>query len=351
TLPALRSKTRRLLPGNVWNKRLTRIQRRILRRLKSKRRSIGKNPSLGQNLNSYLKSQAIRKLSPFHGNLPIAKMHGGTERASYIPFSLNPETRSDVILVRLHFRETLPQARQLISHRKIRVNNEMVNMTRFQVSRGDPIPIGENSVRTRKVRKYSYIGGFVDQIVGKCRIVDKPRTRKGWFRLLEKRQGCRLLLKSLFLQRLRSWRKQNSMLSSRTPVLKGVCLGSLFAEHDKMKRNSYYSVLLKRRGPTCLSSLIVNNGPSLYALCRDSTYWFESPSRKSPSRKPPSRKSPSGKSPSRKRRIGRNRRIRKIELPTHYLEVNHRTPKAVVSYGPDIGHIPPDMRLKDPNLP
>ncbi|KAH0765308.1 hypothetical protein KY290_003844 [Solanum tuberosum] len=29
-----------------------------------------------------------------------------------------------------------------------------------------------------------------------------------------------------------------------------------------------------------------------------------------------------------------------IELPTHYSEVNHRTPKVVVSYGPNIGHIP-----------
>lgn len=27
-----------------------------------------------------------------------------------------------------------------------------------------------------------------------------------------------------------------------------------------------------------------------------------------------------------------------------------RTPKAVVSYGPNIGHIPHDIRLKDPNL-
>jgi small subunit ribosomal protein S4 len=44
-------------------------------------------------------------------------------------------------------------------------------------------------------------------------------------------------------------------------------------------------------------------------------------------------------------------RIKRIELPTHYSEVNHRTLKAVVSYGPNIGHIPHDIRLKDPNLP
>ena len=268
-------------------------------------------------------------------------MHGGTERASYIPLLLNPETRSDVIPVRLHFRETPPQARQLISHRKIRVNNEMVNMTRFQVSRGDPIPIGENSVITtvgRKVRKYFYTEGFVDQIVGKCRN-HRWRwriTKKGWFRPLEKRQGCRLLLKSLFSQRLRSpqWRRsmQEKTSEGRTSVLKGVCLGSLFAEHDKMKRDymsSYSDFLFKRRngGPTCmrLSSIIVRNKDN---LCRDSAYWF-----------------------ARERRIGRNRRIRRRELPTHYSEVNHRTPKAVVSYGPDIGHIPPDMKLKNPNLP
>ncbi|KEH17221.1 ribosomal protein S4, putative [Medicago truncatula] len=31
-------------------------------------------------------------------------------------------------------------------------------------------------------------------------------------------------------------------------------------------------------------------------------------------------------------------KIKRIELPTHYSEVNHRKPKAVVSYGPNIGH-------------
>nr|KUM51426.1 ribosomal protein S4 [Picea glauca]QHR88262.1 putative ribosomal protein S4 [Picea sitchensis] len=34
--------------------------------------------------------------------------------------------------------ETIPQARQPISHRKIRVNNEMGNITRSKVSRGGP---------------------------------------------------------------------------------------------------------------------------------------------------------------------------------------------------------------------
>ncbi|KAL2455301.1 S4 RNA-binding domain-containing protein [Forsythia ovata] len=39
-LPALRFKTCRLLSGNVWNRELTIIQRRILQRLRNKKRSI-----------------------------------------------------------------------------------------------------------------------------------------------------------------------------------------------------------------------------------------------------------------------------------------------------------------------
>ena len=39
-LPALRFQTCRLLSGNVWNRELTIIQRRILRRLRNKKRSI-----------------------------------------------------------------------------------------------------------------------------------------------------------------------------------------------------------------------------------------------------------------------------------------------------------------------
>lgn len=336
-MPALRSKTRRPPPENVRNKKLTRIQRRIPRKSRSKRRSIRKNLSPRQNFHSYIKLQAIRKSPLSHGNLPITEMHGGTERASHIPFLLNPETRSDVIPVRLHFRETIPQARQLISNRKIRANNEMGKITRFKVSRGDPISIEDNYVRTMgiKVRKYSHIEISVKKIAGK--FPDHPermwrRTKTRWFRLLEKTKGCRLLLKSWFSQQLRSSMQEKDLERINSSRSEGVCLGSLFAEHNKMKRNSYHSellLLLKRRNgktriPTRTRSLIVNNGN----LCSDSTYCSESPYCDT-----------------------RKIRIRGIELPTHYLEVNHRTLKAVVSYGPDIGHIPHDIRLKDLNLP
>ena len=56
-MPALRFKTCRLLPGNVRNRELSLIQRRILRRLRNKRRSIKRNLSRRENLNSNIKSQ------------------------------------------------------------------------------------------------------------------------------------------------------------------------------------------------------------------------------------------------------------------------------------------------------
>ncbi|KAJ0734720.1 hypothetical protein HanPI659440_Chr11g0423461 [Helianthus annuus] len=34
------------------------------------------------------------------------------------------------------------------------------------------------------------------------------------------------------------------------------------------------------------------------------------------------------------------RKIKSSSLSTHYSKVNHRTPKVVLSYGPNIGHIP-----------
>jgi small subunit ribosomal protein S4 len=82
------------------------------------------------------------------------------------------------------------------------VNNEMGNITRFKVSRGDLISIEDNYVRTmgRKVRKYFYIEILVNKIVGK--FLDHPermwrRTKTRWFRLLEKKKRVPPLTKIL----------------------------------------------------------------------------------------------------------------------------------------------------------
>lgn len=335
----MRFKTCRLLSGNVRNRELTIIQRRILRRLRNKKRSIKRKIYPRANLNSYIQSQTTRKLPLFHGDLPITEMHRGTERTSYIPFLLNPETRSDVIPVRLHFRETIPQARQPISHRRVCVNNRMVSITRLKVSHGDLISFQENDARIRgeEIRRSFYIEISVDKIIGK--FLDHPvrmwrRTKTEWFHLLKTKRGCRLLLKSRFLQQqLRYSMQEEDFERTKKFGSEKVCLGSSFAEHNRMKRNLYHFkslFLSKRRNeknrnlPTRTRSPIVYNS-SLYS---NSTYCSSSP-----------------------HQFTMKRRIKRIELPTHYSEVNHRTPKAVVFYGPNIGHIPHDIRLKDPNLP
>lgn len=320
-----------------------------------KKRSIKKKIYPRKNRNSYIQLQTTRKLSLFHGNLPITKMHRRTKRTSYIPFLLNPETRLDVILVRLHFCETIPQARQLISHRKVCVNNGIVNISHFKVSHGDIISFQENYARTRgeEIRRFFYIKISVEKIIGKRKLrrrrvsklrrrrvskirrrrVSKIRRRRRrkteWFRRLKTKKGCRLLLKDKdrFLQKLHS-----SMQKEDLERIKRVRSA---AEHERMKRIFYYSVilfLLKKRRikkielPTHYSKV---NHRTLKAMKR---VFYHSVALFFPKKR-------------------RKRRIKRIELPTHYSEVNHRTLKAVVSYGPNIDHIPHDIRLKDPNLP
>jgi small subunit ribosomal protein S4 len=332
-MPAFRFKTCRLLPGNVRNRELSLIQRRILRRLRNKRRSIKRNLSQRENLNSNIKSQTTRKLSIYYGDLPIREMHRGRERTSYIPFLLNQETRLDVILVRLHFSDTLPQARQLISHRRVCLNNGLVTITHLKVSHGDLISFKENDARTRgeEIRRSFYIDILVGKIVGKFLPAKIwRRTKTEWFRLLTTQRGCRLLLKSLFLQKLRSYMQEEDFERTKKFGSAKVCLGSSFAEHNRMKRNLFhfkYFFLLKRGKEKNRNLPTRTISPFVYksSLYSNSTYCSGSP-------------------------FTRKIRIKRIELPTHYSEVNHRTLKAVVSYGPNIGHIPHDIRLKDLNL-
>nr|WMC16948.1 ribosomal protein S4 [Leibnitzia nepalensis] len=316
-MPALRFKTCRLLEGNVWNRELTIIQRRILRRLRNKTRSIKRMIYSRKNLNSYIQLQTTRKLPLFHGDLPITEMHRGTERTSYIPFPLNPETRSDVITVRLHFSETLPQARQPISHRRLCVNNVIVSITSFQVSQGDFISLKENdAIIYSEIRRSFYIEISVSKIIGK--FLDSPvrkwrRTKTEWFRLLKTKRGCRLLLKDPFLQQLRSSMQDEDLERTKKFGSEKVC----FAEHQRIKRNLYHlkSIFLSKFGSektlNLTTSPIVYNSSFYSNLTSCSTH-----------------------------QSSMKRKIKSSSLSTHYSEVNHRTPKAVLSYGPNIGHIP-----------
>nr|VDD65196.1 unnamed protein product [Brassica oleracea] len=200
----LRFQTCRLLSGNVRNRELTIIQRRILRRLRNRKRSIKKRKIYPKKyLTSYIQLQTTRKLPLFHGDLPITEMHRGTKRTSYIPFPLNPETRFDVIPLRLHFLETIPQARQPISHRRVCVNKGMVSITHLKLSHGDIISFQENNaiIRGEEIRRSFYKEISVEKIIGK--LLHQPlrmwrRSKTEWFHLLKTKRGCRLLLKSRF---------------------------------------------------------------------------------------------------------------------------------------------------------
>jgi len=258
----------------------------------------------------------------------------------------------------------------------------------LKVSHGDLISFKENDARTRgeEIRRSFYIDISVGKIIGKFLPVRIwRRTKTEWFRLLTTQRGCRLLLKSGFLQKLRSYMQKEDLERTKKFGSAKVCLGSSFAEHNRMKRNLFhfkYFFLLKMKRELkvveeneslkrelkvveeneslngelkvveenenlkrTISALFPKISPFVYipkispfvyksSLYKNSTYCSGSP------------KTRKIRIKSRKRKI----RIKRIELPTHYSEVNHRTLKAVVSYGPNIGHIPHDIRLKDLNL-
>jgi small subunit ribosomal protein S4 len=281
-------------------------------------------------------------------------MHRRTKRTSYIPFLLNPERRLDVILVRLHFCETLPQARQPISHRKVCVNNSIVNISHFQLSPGDIISFQEDYARTHgeDIRRFFYIKISVEKIIGKLRRVRKRvknklqisktewlrqvrmwrRRQIEWLRRLKTKKGCLLLLKDKvrFLQELHS-----SMVDFES-------IKKIRSVHYcwKMKRN-FNHILRDYEGVPHIVNLSIRSGRLIsHEILLKYDFYEEFYPHILRSMK---------ELFLRKKRM--KRRIKRIELPTHYSEVNYRTLKAVVSYGPNIDHIPHDIRLKDPNLP
>jgi len=206
----------------------------------------------------------------------------------------------------------------------------MVSITHFKVSHGDIISFQENGAYGEKRKRSLEIS--IDKIIGK--FLDHPRRVWRRTKMVPSTQntdkrGCRLFR---VLQQLRSSMQKEDLDKTKKFGSEKVCLGSSFAEHNRMKRNLYHFkslFLSKRRNeknrniPTQTKSPIVYNS-SLYS---NSTYCSASP-----------------------HQFTMKRKIKRIELPTHYSEVNHRTLKAVVFYGPNIGHIPHDIRLKDPNL-
>lgn len=85
------------------------------------------------------------------------------------------EARLDNVVYRLGIAPTRSAARQLVGHKHITVNGEVVNIASFSVRAGDVIAVRErsktleaitNSVAGRKINKYNWLAWDADQLSG-----------------------------------------------------------------------------------------------------------------------------------------------------------------------------------------
>lgn len=85
------------------------------------------------------------------------------------------EARLDNVVYRLGIAPTRSAARQLVGHKHITVNGEVVNIASYAVRSGDVIAVRErsktleaitNSVAGRKINKYSWLAWDADQLSG-----------------------------------------------------------------------------------------------------------------------------------------------------------------------------------------
>ena len=62
------------------------------------------------------------------------------------------ESRLDNVVYRMGFASTRPEARQLVSHRAIKVNGKVVNIPSYRVSAGDAIEVAEKAKSQGRVQ-------------------------------------------------------------------------------------------------------------------------------------------------------------------------------------------------------
>lgn len=125
----------RRIYDNIWQtKKLTPKQNTLISRLK-------KNTNRKQSDFS-IRLQHMKKLSLFYGLKPrvLTKLTSNflDKQKSLL---LNLETRLDVILVRLNFCSTIYTARQLIAHKKICVNFQVVDIPSATLEAGDILSV------------------------------------------------------------------------------------------------------------------------------------------------------------------------------------------------------------------
>lgn len=61
------------------------------------------------------------------------------------------ESRLDNVVYRMGFASTRAEARQLVSHKSVQVNNELINIPSYQVSPGDVLAIREKAKKQQRI--------------------------------------------------------------------------------------------------------------------------------------------------------------------------------------------------------
>ncbi|KAI3898835.1 hypothetical protein MKW92_040935 [Papaver armeniacum] len=189
------------------------LQRCILRKLSSKKRSPSRNVVANQN--SHIQLATRRKLSLFYHE----RIHR-RERATseFLPL--------DFLLVHTQFCQSICQARQLISHRRVCVNNAVKSINHFKVSPGDVVSFQDNEVVSEEIQRSLFC--FVLNIMGQVqnqpiRLCGQPYTNE-----------------IRFLRDLHSTMQEaDIVISKMTGSAENVRLVSHFAEHNKMKSHLY----------------------------------------------------------------------------------------------------------------
>ena len=72
------------------------------------------------------------------------------------------ETRLDNVVYRMGFAVTRPAARQLVSHRGVTVNGQVVNLPSYQVKAGDAIALSEKAQKQMRVQEALNVSSSMD---------------------------------------------------------------------------------------------------------------------------------------------------------------------------------------------
>ncbi|KAI3891476.1 hypothetical protein MKX03_037125 [Papaver bracteatum] len=128
---------------------------------------------------------------------------------------------------------------QSITHRRVCVNNAVRSINHFKVSLGDAISFQNNEVVSAEIRRSFFCS--VLNIMGQ--VQNQPiqlwrRTKVEWLRLLKTKAGSHILMK-IFYRDSHSATQEADIEKSKKTGSAAVCLGSHFAEHNKMKSHLY----------------------------------------------------------------------------------------------------------------